>query len=243
MMQDLVVAWKNEITGKWTPVGKLSYRNSKYYFEYTEVAMRAIEFGELEPFYGMEETRMTYESKTIFPVFENRLLQKSRPEHDDYYDWLYLSKGSASPLDELARSGGIRATDNFQFFLVPKNNLGKYSVLFFSHGISHLANSYVERLNSLKKKDKLMIMEDIQNLFDPDALALRTEDPPELVGYTPRFFTHDFKELIRINGPRNIEVTVEKVNMKAPKQYKLLCRLTTKWPENFVPFKGLTKYL
>jgi len=243
MIYDLVVTWKNPQNGKWTPVGKLSYKNSKYYFEYTPLAVKALKTGDFEPFHSMPDSSIIYESKSLFAVFQNRLLEKSRPEYSAYYDWLNLSEGSSSPLDELARSGGIRATDNFQLFIVPSKSLGKYTILFFSHGIRHLAKSYIPRLEKLKRKSPLFLMKDCQNIFDPNALAIRTEDPPELVGYVPRFLTHDFNTLLEKNDTIKATITVEKINLAAPMQYRLLCKFTAPWPENFTPFDGLTRNL
>jgi len=243
MNRELVVTWKNSNTGRWTPVGKLSYKNRTYYFEYTELAKKAINLGELSPFINMDDTNKIHTSKKLFPVFENRLLAKSRPEYSNFYDWLKLSEGSTSPLDELAMSGGIRATDNFQLFLIPKPSLNRYVAYFFSHGIRHLAPSYIDRLRNLKKGDRLLLLKDVQNPFDSSALAIRTEDPPELVGYTPRFFTRDFNKLIESNGSKNVEISVEKLNLDAPKQYRLLCKISTQWPDGFVPFDNLTNTL
>ena len=79
-------------------------------------------------------------------------------------------------------------------------------------------------------------MQDIKNNTDSLALALRTDDPPAPVGYAPRFWTPDFKKLIDVNGPKHVIITVDKINQNAPLQFKLLCRLKTRWPEKFKPF-------
>ena len=234
--QKLVLTWRCPHNGKWIPVGKLSRDKGKYIFEYTAGAHEAKQNNAFIPFAAMDDLTITYESDELFPVFCNRLLQKSRPEYDDYIDWLDLEKNKFSPLEELARSGGIRATDSMQLFPIPRKQNDLYEMFFFSHGIRHLSSSYIERTNHLNHGNRLFLMLDVQNLCDQFALALRTDDPPEIVGYTPRFLAEDFNKLLNSNDNDKVVVHVEKVNLKAPLQFKLLCKISTKWPDNFTPF-------
>lgn len=234
MNNKLVLAWKNPYTRTWTPVGIVEYKNNRYFFNYTEGAI----VDNFNPFGQMVDLEKTYESETLFPIFKNRLLSKSRPEYEDYLDWLDINSDENNDLLELSISRGIRATDDLQLFPFPEINVeGNYEVKFFSHGISHMASNYVERLSSLYINEKLLITHDLQNRFDKNALLLRTEkDPIELLGFCPAFFSNDFNKLIKENGAENVNVYVQKVNHKAPIQLKLLCKIVTKWPENFVPF-------
>lgn len=236
MSNSLLLAWRNPHTSDWVPVGKLCFRKNKYIFKYTVGARKPLDAGFFTPFAGMDDITKHYESETLFPLFQNRLLPKTRPEYHDYLEWLNLEENNFSPLDELARTGGIRVTDNLQLFPVPDEKNGKYEVTFFSHGISHLPACYIKRVEHLNSESKLYLMKDVQNEYDPFALALRTEDPPELVGYVPRFFSSDFYKLIDSNSPANVYVAVVKINLNSPVQFRLLCKLTTKWPDRFVAF-------
>lgn len=234
MIDELILAWQNPRNREWLPVGRLLYSNNKYIFKYTVGAKREKDF---LPFGRMTPLDISHESEELFPIFKNRLLQKSRPEYEDYLDWLGLEKNKITPFEEMARTGGIRATDNLQLFPVPKKRNGQYEITFFSHGISHLPPHYIERVNHLNQGYKLYLMRDIQNRSDVFALALRTEDPPEIVGYCPRFFVKDFGRLIDNNGPDKVDVSVVKVNLRAPLQFKLLCKFSTIWPAEFAPFE------
>lgn len=236
MNSQLLLAWKSNKSNTWIPIGKLSYVNDKFIFQYTSAALISAKNYDFIPFSSMLDLTKSYESSKLFPLFQNRLLPKSRPEYVSYLDWLNLKPDNFSPLDELAMSGGIRATDNLQLFPIPVNTNGKYEVHFFSHGIRHLPSCYIERISHLSHGNKLYLMADIQNKYDPFALAVRTEDPPEIVGYAPRFFARDFNKLSTINKPNNIHVIVEKINLEAPLQFKLLCKFTTSWPNNFTAF-------
>ncbi|MEW6378301.1 MAG: HIRAN domain-containing protein [bacterium] len=229
----LILAWQNPHNRGWVPVGRLQYKGTRYIFQYTIGAKQAKDF---VPFNLMTDLASSYESEELFPIFQNRLLSKSRPEYNDYLNWLSLEKDTISPFEELARTGGIRATDSLQLFPIPEERNGKYEVIFFAHGISHLAPGYIEKVNQLSQGTKLYVMRDIQNEFAPYALTLRTGDTREIAGYCPRFFTRDFGRLIDINGAENVEVTVVKVNVNSPLQFKLLCKLSTSWPSKFVPF-------
>ena len=79
-------------------------------------------------------------------------------------------------------------------------------------------------------------MRDIQNKLDGYALVLRTDNPIELVGYCPSFYTKDFNRLIENNGANDIFLRVVKNNLDAPSQLKLLCEFQTKWSNGFTPF-------
>ncbi len=234
MVKKLILAWRNpNQNGQWIPVGQLHSKNNKYIFEYTQGAKGTAGF---VPFGLMNKLHDSYESEDLFPIFRNRLLPKSRPEYSSYINWLGFGEEKVSELDELARSGGIRATDSLQLFPVPENTNGMYDVMFFSHGIRHLPSNYIERVNHLNQATQLYLMRDIQNKFDSFALALRTGDPIEIVGYCPKFFVKDFDRLIEMNGPGKIHVSIVKINMTSPLQFRLLCKLNTSWPPGFVPF-------
>jgi len=234
MIKELILAWQNPLNREWLPVGRLQYKNNKYIFLYTYGASKTKNF---MPFGRMTHLDNSYESDDLFPIFKNRLLPKSRPEYDNYSNWLDLEQTKISPFEELARTGGIRATDSLQLFPVPQKKNGAYEVFFFSHGIRHLPSHCMERVNHLNQGNKLYLMKDIQNKADVFALALKTDDPPEIVGYCPKFFVQDFGKLIDKNGSDSVEVIVVKVNINSPFRFKLLCKFHTPWPTDFIPFE------
>lgn len=230
----LILVWREPDTREWIPVGVLYQdKDNRYIFQYLNGVKKSSSF---IPFGQMNELGKTYISDDIFPLFKNRLLQKSRPEYSSYLDWLGLDD-SMSIFDELSRTNGIRATDSLQLFAIPKY-AEDYEIKFFSHGISHLPNSYIERLNALNSGDELFIMKDIQNKVDELALVIRTSEPIEIVGYCPRLYTEDIYKLIKLNGPASVNLTVEKINKEAPLQFRMLCKLKTKWHKGFNPFDG-----
>ena len=232
-MKAIYVAWQDPESRSWLPVGRLSQVDNVYRFVYTKGAEERSNF---VPFARMTKLEAVYESNELFPIFANRLLPKSRPEYKEYLDWLNLSDTQTSPLSILSISGGSRATDSLEVFACPEpNNQGKYEVCFFNHGLSHLPGMAIHRVSELRVGERLFLMADIQNQQDRLAIALRTGDPATIVGYCPRYLTEDFNRLLKEFVPDEIEVSAEKINIDAPIQLRLLCKIVCQWPKNFEP--------
>ena len=92
----------------------------------------------------------------------------------------------------------------------------------------------MQRVNTLRRGDGLFLAKDVQNPVDPLALSVRTEDPPAVIGYCPRFLTSDVGRLLE--QPETVKLTVSQVNADAPLQYRLLCRLQAPWLADFTTF-------
>ena len=107
------VAWQEPDTRNWHVVGNLQERNSGYVFKYTKGALKSSKFTR---FSGMNDVRETYVSEELFPLFKNRLLSPRRPEYPRFIKWLGFEDDSVNPIDILARSGGLRSTDQLQIF-------------------------------------------------------------------------------------------------------------------------------
>ena len=182
----------------------------------------------------MNDLAHEYISDELFPILKNRTLPKSRPEYSDYLSWLGLGEKEHDEFDELSRSGGLRATDEIELIPVPlRTEADLYEAFFFARGIRHLPPEAEGRVSRLKGGDKLFILKDIQNKQDGEALLLRTDDPISLVGYAPRYYSHDFNELVQKDLHKNVNISIEQVNAGAPAAYRLLCKITAPWPEFF----------
>lgn len=237
-MSTLFVAWQNPRNRVWAPVGRLSDEGGAYKFVYTRGALNAREDG-FRPFGRMTDLYAVYESDELFPLFANRTVQKSRPEYNDYMNWLGLSDLDHSVLDELSRTGGIRATDSLELFPCPEPTADRnYTVHFFARGIRYLHPENMRRALGMSSGERLFLMRDLQNQHDKKALLLRADQPVTLVGYVPRYYSAEFSELIRRDGGDDVVVNVERVNRSAPIQYLVLCTLTAPWPANFQPCSG-----
>ena len=86
------ITFSMERTGqkKWIVVGKLWYKDNKYYFGYTEGVQEAMNSNNFVLFGQMQHIDKMYVSEELFPIFQNRLFQKKRPEYQDYLNWLVI---------------------------------------------------------------------------------------------------------------------------------------------------------
>jgi hypothetical protein len=183
----------------------------------------------------MRDLREVYRSRTLFPLFANRLISEKRPEYCDFLRWLDIQETEADPLVLLARTEGVRATDSLTVFPCPEPDTeGQYVVHFFGHGLRYLPDDARARIAKLRSTERLYLMPDPQNPQDRYAIALRTEDPATIVGYCPRYISRDFLKVLE-NNPGSVDVRVKRVNTDAPIQLRLLCMLTADWPEKFRP--------
>ena len=235
--EKLYLAWQDPINRNWWPIGMLTYaHDSNYRFYYTKGAKKLKEMGNFEPFGSMKDLDSVYESDHLFPIFTNRMLSDSRPEYKRHLDWLGSTVDGNDPLTILAMTEGIRGTDTLEVFRCPRENAkGKYEVVFLSHGLRYLTESAINRINNLHKGDQLYLMYDMQNAYDRMAMALRTDDPVEIVGYCPRYLSPDFLALLGKHRTNDVKVFVERINPEAPLNLRLLCKIVTSWPEGFIP--------
>lgn len=232
MTDTLFLTWQDPETRSWYPVGRLSIEHDDYAFVYTRGALESERF---IPFGSMSQLDVKYVSKILFPLFANRLLTKSRPEYALYLSWMGLSQKDINPLELLARTGGERATDSLQIYPCPKRTVeGNYETNFFCHGIRHLRGKVPEEIKSLEPKQQLLPMLDVLNPHDHQAVAIRTPDPAMMIGYCPRYLARDIRELALLSKD-TFDLRVERVNEDAPIQFRLLCKLTATWPNDFNP--------
>jgi hypothetical protein len=81
-------------------------------------------------------------------------------------------------------------------------------------------------------------MLDLQNDQDAQAVAVRTEPEPVVIGYVPRYFANDVWQLVQLCDTEVIKLSVDRVNRDAPMQNRVLCRMHACWPDGFQPCRG-----
>ena len=237
----LFVAWRagDDAHGRWGPVGRLERIDDGYRFFYTRGAITLEGF---RPFPGMQELETVYESDTLFPLFANRILGRSRPEYEAFLVWGGFDPNHPpDPIRLLAVTEGRRATDSIELFPCPVPDAeGCFATKFFLHGVRWMDRSVWERIAKLRPGDELALMLDGTNPYDPQAVAVRTCDVQGrmMLGYVPRYLTYDIRELCLTCEPDFIQLTVERVNTDAPLQHRVLCRMNACWPAHFHPCRG-----
>ncbi|RQZ89941.1 hypothetical protein DF053_08840 [Burkholderia cepacia] len=234
MMQTLFVATQQSSTREWVPVARLDRDADGFRLVYTRGAMRAEGF---RPFGRMDDLHGVYRSTDLFPLFANRVLTRSRPEFSNYFRWTGLPTDfKDDPLQILAITGGLRGTDPIEVFPLPERTSdGRLRIDFFVRGMQYFASPNVEAANLLQAGTRLYMMHDLQNEYDRYALCLRTGDPAYLLGYLPKYYTHDVCRLLEADAG-DVRVTVKQVNSGAPLSMRVLCSLDAPWPEDFEPF-------
>ena len=232
-MDTLFVAWQDAKSREWIPVGRLTRPSHTYKFAYTRGALRAPNF---QPFGRLSDIYASYESDTLFPVFANRVISRSRPEYTDYLRWIGLDSIATDPLTVLAMTGGVRGTDSIELFPEPRRtDDGKYRVSFFARGLRHLPKASLETISHLEPHTRLKLLRDCQNGFDEFAICLATMPPSYLVGYCPKYYAQDISNFLAEDAS-TVDVQVKCVNVDAPLDMRLLCTINAPWKDGYVPF-------
>lgn len=238
MSNALFIAWRSggPNGGRWAPVGRVDLRTDGYRYVYTKGAETLPDF---RPFPGMDDLETVYVSSDLFPLLANRVIARSRPEYEAFLTWGGFDPNDPpDPLALLGVTQGLRQTDSVEVFPCPLPDAkGCYLSKFFLHGVRWMPPTALERMERLQPDEQLALMLDIQNTFDPYAVAVRTSDPSGrlIIGYVPRYLAQDVSELLGRCEPDSVELRVERVNSSAPLQQRVLCRMKACWPEGFQP--------
>jgi hypothetical protein len=238
-MNTLFVAWRSSTERSWFTVGRLSSHAGRFRFDYTHGTKQASRAG-FQAFSAFPDLFVTYESERLFPFFANRLLSRSRREFDDFVRWVSPHDMEEDPIALLARSGGHRKTDSLELFPEPKKVNGWYHLHFFAHGLSHMPVAAGHRAERLQESERLLILKDVQNPFDSNALVLRTEERNDqdffFMGFVPRYLAKDVSPILEASSAK---VRVIRVNPPpAPIQFRVLCCLKMRPPEGSQLFSG-----
>lgn len=246
MARTLFLTWQDPATRRWFPVAKLcSSDRHTYSFEYIEGVHAAREHG-FELIHGFTSLHTSYESDQLFPLFSNRVLPRSRPEYKSVLEWLSIGANDNEKVAILSRSGGRRATDNFEVFPCPEiNSDGEYQIFFLVHGLSHMPPEAMTRAEKLQPGEPLLMLKDFQNSVDASAIMLRTADQYQndnyLIGYCPAYLNSEIHSLLGQGDSHSPMITVERINLDpAPLQFRVLCRMSARPPLGFLPFNGPT---
>lgn len=234
VMITLYTLWQDTQTRLWHPVGLLRRVNDRYMFVYTKGA----ELAAFIPFQGMPDIYSKYESATLFPLFANRVLPKTRPEFKHLARWSGLDVNSHSiELEMLSITAGQRETDNIRLIARPELSAdGFYYLTFFVHGMRYLDEKSLEVLKTLKRGSELSLLFETDNAYDQYAIAVENQDtPPCKLGYVPRYYAQDLRKALHDIDPEKRTVRVKKINHDAPLQLRLMCEIEVCLPKGHAP--------
>lgn len=210
----LHLVWKDPETRRYHRVGQFeSLRDGRYAFAY---APRVQDLDSFSPLVQYPDLTRVYLSADLPAFFANRVMSSKRPSFESYLGWLGLSS-EAPPVEILARTGGVRATDTFHLVDTFEPVNGRAEGVFFVSGVRYKDSDW----RSLQPGQELHLLDDPANPANAKAILL-TKDGVE-VGWVPDWLVdnvHEFR-----TAARQLSVAVEQVNPDAPLHLAVQCRL------------------
>ena len=209
----LFLAWQaNKPSKAWFPVGRLDadVEGSLYRFRYIDGAKRAQKEVGFPLLIEFPDLNGDYQSAELFPLFQNRVMNRARPDFTDYLDRLDLTE-EADPIEILSINGGHRVTDSYEVFpKIEKDDTGGFSCRFFLHGWRHISEAAKDRIGRLEYEEKLYVTLELTNPEIGLAVQIQTTDYC-MIGWAPRYLVADLVAAIA-EGPSKFGAKVVRIN-------------------------------
>ena len=226
----LFLAWQDNESRQWFPVGRLDADVSgpSYCFRYTGGANRAKQETGFPLLIEFPDLYKAYRSPELFPVFQNRIMNRSRPDFVDYLRQLDLPEG-ADPIEILSVNGGSRVTDTYEVFpKLIKREDGSSNCRFFLHGWRYVSLAAQVRLNELRLGEELYMTLEPANPATGLAVQMQTTDY-HVIGWTPRYLVQDLAAAM-MEAPCAYKAKVAGLNPQpAPSKQRVLIEMTGNW--------------
>lgn len=240
-MNRLYLAWQDADSRRWFPVGQLVAYNSngtgadadaEYEFAYINGALAARNAAGFPPIPGFPKLTQQYRSCRLFPLFQNRVMNRSRSDRAEYLRRLGLPEDTDA-ISELAASGGPRRTDTYQVFpaIVPGAGDGRFIYRCLLHGLRHAGPDAVKLSKTLQQGEPLYLASDLDNPAAELAVKVATGDGQH-IGWIPRYLVDDLRQ----DGKwlvADAEATIAQVNRDGPLNHRLLIDFSGKLPPGF----------
>ena len=234
----LFLAWqdKREESRPWFPIGRLDVDDMDteyplYRFRYTGGVKRAEKEAGFPLLIEFPRLGEEYRSSELFPLFQNRVMNRTRPDFAAYLRTLDLPE-EADPIEILSVSGGYRATDTYEVFpQIKKDADGSFTSRFFLHGWRHVNPSAQERIDRLKPKEKLYLTLELTNPATGLAVQIQTRDY-HMVGWAPRYLVPDLT-VAMTEWPGTYEAEVVQINPQpTPPNQRVLIEMRGRWGQH-----------
>lgn len=226
----LYLAWQDKARSRrWFPIGRLDadVERPQYRFRYIGGAEQAKETAEFPLLIEFPELKADYRSPELFPVFQNRVMNRRRPDFTDYLRSLDLPP-MADPVEILAANGGSRMTDTYQVFpKLVKRADGSFTCRFFLHGWRHVNASAQARIDQLATGEELYVTLELTNPVSTMAVQIQTTDY-HMVGWAPRYLVADLVQAMTESPKYAAQVAL--VNPQpAPSKQRVLIQMCGSW--------------
>ncbi|MGP9536382.1 hypothetical protein ACT3SP_00120 [Brachybacterium sp. AOP43-C2-M15] len=138
----------------------------------------------ISPLPGLTATDAPIRSRNLFPLFAQRVLSTRRPDRSRIPASLGLDE-TATAFELLARNGGRRHGDFIELIQLPvPQGDGTERLRFLAHGMRHRSPEEQQMIDGIAQGDPLRIVPEVDDLVDPSALLITTDDGVRL-GWVP----------------------------------------------------------
>lgn len=209
MYEKFLTLWQDPKNRAWQKVGYLEHTLDGYIFRYTaEAELKSLSEAGFKPLPEFPDLHKIYNSSKLFATFYNRVMSSKRPDRNEWLQTLNL-KEDADSLQELARSHGVRMTDNLCVVPLPALNNDRWQVYFFINGLRYRTLEEQTAAQNLVPGAKLNLQLEFTNDYDPNAFRVLTMKGI-FIGYIPMYLSQEVAPLYK--QKINIDLSVEKVN-------------------------------
>ena len=232
--QTLFLAWRaHDPHHQWFPVGRLDLEKEpkqRYRFRYVRGAEQARARAGFSPPFEFPDLNQGYEFDRLFPIFQNRVMQPTRPDFPDYLRSLGLPE-QAEPFEILSISGGRRATDSYEVFpKIKKTADGSFTCRFFLHGSRHVNQKAQERITKLQPGENLYVTLELTNPATGLAVQIQTEDY-HMIGWSPRYLVADLTAAVANSCEHSAEVVLNNTGHSYVNQ-QVLVEMRGRWHDH-----------
>lgn len=231
-----LVTWRDGGRPRGThAVGCLTF-DGRFTFRYLPGAAVAPGF---RPLPGFPDMDRSYTAPSLFLFFAARLMDRRRPDYDDYVNALDLPP-RPEDLDVLARSEGVLKGDRVAVVEEPHvRSDGSTERVFVVRGVRFASPDTAERerrLAALAAGSFLIVRADVDNPVNSAALQL-LNPAGQLVGWVPDALVSYVSSALATGGAR---VVVQRLNgPELPPHIRLLARLSGRLPVGQPPLPQL----
>ena len=234
----LFLAWQDKTQSRaWFPVGRLDANVSlpKYTFRYIHGAKRAKDESGFAPPSDFPDFERPYTSDRLFPLFQNRVMDKQSCDFRDYLEILGIKKQDPDPLEMLEIDGGYSDLDSFHVFpKIEKKKGGDFHCRFFLHGWRHANDEARKRIDRLQAGENLQVAIELNSPTTDFAVQIQTKDYC-MIGWAPRYLARDLAKSPD-RSPGDCHAHVVKLNpVSASPQRRVLIDLNGHWPPGHEP--------
>lgn len=240
-VRQMLVLWQHPETREILPVGRVSHEGDHYSFEYTRAAAEVPGF---RPLPGLGPIGRRTIVASMPAILRMRVMDAERPDYARYIATLGLTDQTATPWEQILRSGGERQGDTLQFMQVPVEDAGRARARFLASGVRHVPHNdliingvsrsvtesvHEQALASLAPGTPVELLPQDNNEYDVCATLATSSNVP--LGWVPRVLSSSVRELLG-HGP--VVATVVRVNGPgSPAHLRLVLDLDVPAPEGF----------